>query len=109
MYDLRSRHGVQLSMNEVFELLGGREGGYRRQSPPRWLTHKEYIIWAAPWRLSESRTRPPDCAIHASSPHPLPAYQPIRWLPCDRCMGLGYLPGSMIWVGEDQTTIEHTR
>jgi hypothetical protein len=29
MYDLRSRHGVQLSMNEVLELLGGRGGGYR--------------------------------------------------------------------------------
>jgi hypothetical protein len=24
-------------------------------------------------------------------------------------MGLGYLPGTMIWVGEDHATIEHTR
>jgi hypothetical protein len=24
-------------------------------------------------------------------------------------MGLGYLPGTLIWVGEDQVSIEHTR
>jgi hypothetical protein len=74
------------------------------------LARKEYIVWAAPWRLSESENRSTACATtQADSPDTLPAHQPIRWLPCGRCMGLGYLPGSMVWVGEDQTTIEHTR
>jgi len=24
-------------------------------------------------------------------------------------MGLGYFPGTMVWVGEDEVTVEHVR
>jgi hypothetical protein len=72
--------------------------------------HPKYIVWAAPWRLSENGKGPASCATtQDDNPCPLPADQPVQWLPCGRCMGLGYFPGTMAWVGEDDTTIEYTR
>jgi hypothetical protein len=74
------------------------------------MAHRKYTVWAAPWRLSEHENRQTTCATtQADSPQPPPAHQPIRWLPCSGCLGLGYLPGTMIWVGEDHATIEHTQ
>ena len=72
--------------------------------------HRKYMAWAAPWRVSGSGRGLMGCGITRSeSLGLLSAEGPIRWLPCGRCIGLGYLPGSMVWVGEDQTSIEHTR
>jgi hypothetical protein len=73
-------------------------------------TRKKYIVWAAPWRLSESGKELLNCGTtRGDRACLLSAEQPIRWLPCGRCTGLGYLPGTMVWVSEDQTTIEHIR
>jgi len=73
------------------------------------MAQRKYIVWAAPWRISGSGRGLTSCGTtRAGRPRLLPADQPIRWLPCSRCVGLGYSPGTMVWVGEDQTTIEHT-
>jgi hypothetical protein len=75
------------------------------------MAQRKYLVWAAPWRLFGSGKGQTSCGItQEDRPRLLPpAAQLIRWLPCSRCIGLGYSPSTMVWVGEDQTTIEHTR
>ena len=71
------------------------------------MAHRKYMLWAAPWRLSENEKGPKNYATtQTDNPRLLPTDQPIRWLQCGRCIGLGHLPGTMVWVGQDEVAVD---